>query len=41
MSTSSGWHRQRNSSADILDKLWTSVIVEPLSRDELSQVKYI
>ena len=41
MSTCSGWHRQHSSSADILDKLWTSVIVEPLSRDELSQVKSV
>jgi len=37
VSTCSGWHRQ-HSSADVLDKLWTSVIVEPLSRDELVQV---
>jgi len=41
VSTCSGWHRQRSSSADILDKLWTSVIVEPLSKDELLQVIYL
>jgi len=41
VSTCSGWHRQHSSSADILDKLWTSVIVEPLSRDELLQVKLL
>ena len=38
VSSCSGWHRQHSSSADILDKLWTSVIVEPLSKDELLQV---
>jgi len=41
VATCSGWHRQHSSSADILDKLWTTVIIEPLSRDELSQVKCV
>lgn len=37
MSTTS-WHRQRGSSSDLLDKLWTRVWVEPLSADELVKV---
>lgn len=41
VSTSSGCHRQHSSSADILDKLWTSVVVEPLSRNELLQVTLV
>ncbi|KAL4232857.1 AAA ATPase midasin [Mactra antiquata] len=38
LSTSTGWSKQHSSNCILLDKLWTSVLVEPLSRQELSLV---
>ena len=38
MGGSSGWHRQQTGSSILLEKLWTKILVEPLSRTELSQV---
>ena len=38
MGGSSGWHRQQSGSSVLLEKLWTKILVEPLSRAELSQV---
>ena len=38
MGGSSGWHRQQTGSSVLLEKLWTKILVEPLSRTELSQV---
>ncbi|XP_053396218.1 midasin-like isoform X2 [Mercenaria mercenaria] len=35
---STGWNKQQNSNSALLDKLWTSVLVEPLTRTELSKV---
>ncbi|KAK3603576.1 hypothetical protein CHS0354_028005 [Potamilus streckersoni] len=35
---SSGWHRQQAGSSMLLEKMWTQVMVEPLSRNELQQV---
>ncbi|XP_076077814.1 midasin-like isoform X3 [Mytilus galloprovincialis] len=34
----SGWHRQHNNSSVLLEKMWTKISVEPLSRVELEQV---
>ncbi|XP_067673927.1 midasin-like [Haliotis asinina] len=36
--SSSGWHRQRSGSALLLEKMWTRINVEPLSRSELEKV---
>ncbi|KAL3884189.1 hypothetical protein ACJMK2_030409, partial [Sinanodonta woodiana] len=35
---SSGWHRQQAGCSMLLEKMWTHVMVEPLSRNELQQV---
>ncbi|XP_052242535.1 midasin-like [Dreissena polymorpha] len=35
---SSGWQKQQTGTSQLLDKLWTSVLVEPLSRSELKLV---
>ena len=39
LSGSTGWNKQQNSNSALLDKLFTSILVEPLSRTELSKVK--
>ncbi|XP_046580737.1 midasin-like, partial [Haliotis rubra] len=36
--SSSGWHRQHSGSALLLEKMWTRINVEPLSRSELEKV---
>ncbi|WAR08077.1 MDN1-like protein [Mya arenaria] len=38
VSSSAGWQRKQTGSSALLEKLWTSVLVEPLSRDELKMV---
>ena len=41
MGGSLGWHRQQTGSSVLLEKLWTKILVEPLSRTELSQVRLV
>jgi midasin len=38
MGSSSGWYKQHSSNAGLLEKLWTTVMIEPLSRLELEKV---
>ncbi|XP_060072903.1 midasin-like [Ylistrum balloti] len=38
LGSGSGWHRQHSSSSILLEKMWTKVNVEPLSRSELEKV---
>ncbi|KAJ8314873.1 LOW QUALITY PROTEIN: hypothetical protein KUTeg_007023 [Tegillarca granosa] len=38
LGSKSGWHRQQSNSSAFLEKLWTKINVEPLSRGELEQV---
>ncbi|XP_069109146.1 midasin-like [Argopecten irradians] len=38
LGSGSGWHRQHSSSSVLLEKMWTKVNVEPLSRSELEKV---
>ncbi|XP_064629159.1 midasin-like [Lineus longissimus] len=38
MGSSSGWYKQHGSNAGLLEKLWSTVMVEPLSRQELEKV---
>ncbi|XP_056015325.1 midasin-like isoform X2 [Ostrea edulis] len=35
---STGWHRQQSNSSVLLEKMWTKITIQPLSRDELHEV---
>eukprot|EP00105_Crassostrea_gigas_P045178 XP_019929326.1 PREDICTED: midasin-like [Crassostrea gigas] len=38
LGSSSGWYRQQSSSSVLLEKMWTKVNIQPLSKEELREV---
>ena len=40
LSSASGLYQQHAPGLDILQNLWTKIVVEPLSKEELSQVRF-
>ena len=38
LSSGHGWYQQQSSNVALLEKMWTKIFVEPLSRTELEQV---